>query len=249
MPIEDYVQKTSTHLGKTRTVYQRGSGPTVVVLPEVPGLHNHVFSLGDRLVEQGFSVHLLSLFGKNGKPFRYRDAPSCLFRACIQKEFAVFAQHRSSPIADWVRSYCNSVYQHTQKGIGLIGMCITGNFALSMLAESWMLAPVLCQPSLPIKPARALHTSRSEIENSNQKILAMRFSNDFFCPKQRFSALKEKLSSRVEIIEIDSSFGNPHKIPLYAHSVLTKDFVDADGHPTQKAFLRTVSFLHKHLQS
>ena len=247
MPIEDFAQKTCTHFGKTRTVYQKGSGRHVVILPEVPGLHQKVFELGDKLVEHGFTVHLLSLFGKDGQPFRYRDAPSCLMSACIRKEFAVFAQHRSSPIADWVRAYCASLNKHTKQGIGLIGMCLTGNFALSMLAEPWMLAPVLCQPSLPIYPKSALHVDPKIIKNSSQKVLAMRFSHDLMCPKQRFTALSSKLGDRVQLIEIDSSLGNPHNILPIAHSVLTKDFVDKEGHPTKEALRKTVSFLNKHI--
>lgn len=248
MPIEDFIKKTSTHLGKTRTVYQKGTGPHVVILPEVPGLHEQVFSLGERLTDCGYTVHLLSLFGKDGEPFRYRDAPSCLLKACIQKEFAVLASQRSSPIANWVRSYCASVHQHTKKGIALIGMCLTGNFALSMLAEPWMLAPVLCQPSLPLFPRSALHVDTKTLEDSSQKILAMRFSHDVLCPKQRFTSLQKKLGKRIELIEIDSSIGNPHKISPIAHSVLTKDFVDQDGHPTQVALQKTIEFLNKQLK-
>ena len=248
MPIEDYTQKTCTYFGNRRTIFQRGTGPHVVILPEVPGLHEQVFALGDRLVQNGFTVHLLSLFGKDGEPFRYRDAPSCLLRACIRKEFAVFAQHRSSPIANWVRSYCSSIYQRNQQGIGLIGMCLTGNFALSMLAEPWMLAPVLCQPSLPLFPPKALHVDPNIMERSSQNILAMRFSHDLLCPRQRFTALKKNLGKRVTLIEIDSSLGNPNNIPPIAHSVLTKDFVDQEGHPTQEALEQTIQFLKKHIK-
>jgi len=248
MPIEDFAKKACTHLGKTRNVYQKGTGPHVVILPEVPGLHQQVFALGDKLAHHGFTVHLLSLFGKDGEPFRYRDAPSCLFRACIRKEFSVFAQHRSSPISDWVRSYCASVYQHTQQGIGLIGMCLTGNFALSMLAEPWMFAPVLCQPSLPLYPKNALHVDPQILENSSQDILAMRFSHDIMCPRERFTSLKTRLQDRIKLIEIDSSIKNPHKILPIAHSVLTKDFVDKKGHPTQEALNQTIRFLNKNLK-
>ena len=248
MPIEDFAKKNCTYFGKTRAVYQRGTGPHVVILPEVPGLHKQVFALGDRLVNHGFQVHLLSLFGKDGEPFRYRDTPSCLLKACIRKEFAVFAQHRSSPITNWVRAYCSSLHEHTQKGIGLIGMCLTGNFALSMLAEPWMLAPILCQPSLPLYPKDAVHVDPNIIKNSSQKVLAMRFSNDILCPRKRFTALQKDLGERIELLELDSSIGNQHKILPIAHSVLTKDFVDKEGHPTKEALKHTIYFLKQHIK-
>lgn len=247
MPIEEYTKKTSTHLGSTHTVYQRGVGPHVVILPEAPGLHREVFSLGDRLVHAGFTVHLLSLFGEDGKAFRYRDSLACLLKTCIRKEFALFAQHRSSPITDWVRAYCTNIYHHSQQGIGLIGMCLTGNFALSMLAEPWMLAPVLCQPSLPIHPKKGLHVKPDILLQSKQKIIGMRFSGDILCPKQRFSKLKETLGNRIELIEIDSSVKNKHKISPISHSVLTKDFVDKEGHPTYIALEKTIGFLKQQL--
>ena len=105
MPIDDHQKRTIKHLGKTCTVYTKGSGPEVVLLPEAPGLHKEVFALSDRLVDAGFSVHLLSLFGEDGKKFRYRDGFRCVVRACIRKEFSVFARNRSSPLTDWVRAY------------------------------------------------------------------------------------------------------------------------------------------------
>jgi dienelactone hydrolase len=252
MPFDDHNKHFATHLGTKFAVYTKGSGPQVVVLPEAPGLHKEVFSLSDRLVEAGFSVHLLSLFGEDGTKFRYRDVPRCLLRACIRKEFSVFAQHRSSPLTDWVRAYCRTLHQHNQKGIGLIGMCLTGNFALSLLAEPWMLAPVLCQPSLPFLSKKGLHVEPEILnkakKNKDLKVLGMRFTNDFMCPKERFQQLRKELPSQISTIEIDSSWGNANKIRPIAHSVLTKDFVDHNGHPTQKALKQTILFLHTQLK-
>ena len=249
--MHQYQKKEATFLGVSRAVYTLGTGPHVVILPEIPGLHPATFELGTHLVQAGFSVHLLSLFGKDGAPFRYRDSARALARACISKEFAVFARHRSSPITQWVRAYCRSLHSHTQKGIGLIGMCLTGNFALAMLAEPWMLAPVLSQPSLPFPPARGLHVDSHILDTAQKRpelsILGLRFTHDFMCPALRFSQLRQRFKSRFQSIEIDSSLGNPHRIPPYAHSVLSKDFIDREGHPTREALDKTISFLHEQL--
>ena len=40
-------------------------------------------------------------------------------------------------------------------GVGVVGMCFTGNFALAMAVDDVVLAPVLSQPSLPFAIGRA----------------------------------------------------------------------------------------------
>ncbi len=249
----DFHSSLSTHNGICRRVYTKGAGPSVVILPEIPGLHTATFTLGRTIADSGFRVHLLSLFGKDNQPFRYRDSIKELTRACIRKEFAIFARHASSPIVDWVRSFCRSITAHEpSRGIGLIGMCLTGNFALGLLAEPWMIAPVLSQPSLPFGYPSDLHVSPALLKraqkNESLRLLGLRFSNDILCPRGRFNRLKTEFQEKFHGIEIDSSLGNPHQIPPYAHSVLTKDLVDVDGHPTQKALHQTLSFLQAQLK-
>ncbi|MEC7985153.1 MAG: dienelactone hydrolase family protein [Myxococcota bacterium] len=253
MHISDFHSFPSTHYGIQRTVYSKGEGPSVIILPEIPGLHTATFTLGRRIAEAGFRVYLLSLFGKDNQPFRYRDSLKQILRVCINKEFAVLAGRRSSPIVDWIRSFCRNLdAQDSEKGIGLIGMCLTGNFALGLLAEPWMLAPILSQPSLPFVRSTALHVSPETLQRAKERktlqILGLRFSHDVLCPRQRFSRLKEEFPHQFESVEIDSSLGNPHHIPLSAHSVLTKDLVDTDGHPTQKALDKTLQFLQHRLK-
>ena len=251
MPLVEYQKIPSTHLGTTLDVYIRGEGPDVVILPEIPGLHEAVFTLGDRIADSGFRVHLLSLFGEDGKAFRYRDSLKELVKACISREFSILASHRSSPICDWIRSYCAHLYEQQQRGIGLIGMCITGNFALSMLAEPWMLAPVLSQPSLPFLSKSGLHVTKDIVrkaqQNQSPPILGLRFTWDILCPKQRFRTLRKTFPHQFHGIEIDSSPTNQHAIATTAHSVLTKDFVDQKGHPTYKALQETLTFLQQNL--
>jgi len=51
-----------------------------------------------------------------------------------------------------------------------------------------------------------------------------------------------------ECIEIDSSPGNPFGIRSRAHSVLTVDLVDRQGHPTHIALDRVIAFLGERLR-
>ena len=248
----DFDALLTTHHGISRTVYRKGTGPIVVILPEIPGLHTSTFELARKIAEQEFSVCLLSLFGEDNKPFRYRDAIQQISRVCINREFAILASRRSSPIIDWIRSFCRQMQTQSDSGTGLIGMCLTGNFALGLLAEPWMLAPILSQPSLPMGRPSGLHVHPDTLQKAKEKtdieILGLRFSNDIMCPKQRFERLHSEFPDRFHSIEIDSSIGNPHQIPLYAHSVLTKDFVDKEGHPTHEALQKTIAFLQMRLK-
>ena len=249
--IADFTSFRATYLEKSKTIYQQGTGPDVVILPESPGLHQAVFELGRRIAQAGFRVHLISFFDYGGKPFQYRAALRCVLKSCIRREFAMFSAHRSSPLTDWVRAFCSDLHRETGNGIGLIGMCLTGNFALGLLAEPWMLAPVLAQPSLPIGQPKGLHVSPEILQkakrNPDLQVLGLRFSGDIMCPKQRFGSLRKTFPTQFNAIEIDSSIGNPHGISPIAHSVLTKDFVDKAGHPTSLALEKTLRFLTERL--
>jgi dienelactone hydrolase len=256
--IHEFTSHKYCHLGKEREVFSAGEGPIVILLHETPNPFPEVFEFALRLVKSGYQIHIPVLFGKPNKPYSNRNAISHLSRICIQKEFAVFASNRSSPITDWLRVFCISLQKEKQQdGIGLIGMCLTGNFALSLLAEPWMLAPVLSQPSLPYalttKLSKGLHVSPETIQKAQQRkdlrLLGLRFTHDFLCPKSRFNVLREIFGSSFQGIEINSGPFNGHSIPITAHSVLTKDFVNELGHPTQEALRKTIDFLDKQLKS
>ena len=60
--IDGFTRSTFTHGGYERPVYSGGSGPAVIVIHEVPGLHPGVVSFGRRVVERGFHVRMPSLY-------------------------------------------------------------------------------------------------------------------------------------------------------------------------------------------
>jgi dienelactone hydrolase len=135
-------------------------------------------------------------------------------------------------------------------------MCVTGNFALALMVDSAVMAPVLSQPSLPLpigKERRAgLHLSPQDLAAAKSRgipVLGLRFTGDSMCPAERFERLRAEFGERFEAIEIDSSPGNAIGIPRDAHSVLTLHFVDRDGHPTKHALDRVLAFLHEQLDS
>ena len=249
------------HGGLTRRVFTRGEGPGIVVMTEVPGIYDAVIEFADRLVEDGYRVYLPDLIGKAGKPISAGYALSSIARACIAKEFHVLATRGSSPITIWLRALARKAHADCGgPGVGCIGMCLTGNFGLAMMVDESVMAPVLSQPSLPFpfgaERKAALHISdadleivKERIEKRGCKVLGLRFTGDRMCPPERFETLRQELGAGFEGIEIDSSSGNPHGNPAMAHSVVTNDLVDEEGHPTRMALDRVMSFFAERLRS
>jgi len=252
-----FTKRRFCHLGEEKDVFVAGKGPIVVLLQESPNPTPEIFELGLRLVKNAYRVYIPHFFGTPNEPFSFSNAVANVIHLCIHREFAVFASRKSSPITNWLRAFCVDIQRAEEKeGIGLIGMCLTGNFALALLAEKWMLAPVLSQPSLPYaifkNLSKGLHVEDQVIQQAKQRedleILAFRFTHDFLCPKLRFSQLRSTFGSAFQGIEINSGPFNGHSIPLRAHSVLTRDFVNKHGHPTKEAMTHMLAFLKKRLQ-
>ena len=261
MAIPGYREQEFTHEGITKTVYRKGSGPGVIVIAELPGIHPGVIDLANILVDDGFTVLLPEVFGTTGKPVSGGYAVATLLKLCISREFKLLAMHASSPITDWLRALTRELHSELGgPGVGAIGMCLTGNFALSMAVEPALMAPVMSQPSLPLpttKDRRAalavsdaeLKTIQRRIAEEDFKVLGLCFSADSKVPRERLAALKQELRGGFESIEIDSSKGNAHGIKAAAHSVLTTDLVREAGHPTEQALQRVLAFLHERLDS
>jgi dienelactone hydrolase len=136
----------------TRVVYRRGSGPAVIVMHESPGLHPLMLRFADRIAAVGMTVFLPSLFGEPGRPMSNGYAIATLFNAiCIRREFNAWSAGRSSPIVEWLRALARKAHSECGgRGVGAIGMCFTGGYALAMMTEPAVVAPVLSQPSMPI---------------------------------------------------------------------------------------------------
>ena len=248
-----------THDDRTRDVYRRGSGPGVVVIHEIPGITPEVARFAGWVADDGFTVFLPHLFGTPGKPFSTPYVLAQLARACVSREFAVLARRQSSPVTDWLRALCRHAHERCGgPGVGALGMCITGNFALALMVDESVMAPVLSQPSLPLSVSAshcaALHLSDQDLAVAKRRaqagcgVLGLRFSEDKMCPHARFETLRKEFGSGFEGIEIDSSPGNPHGIPRKAHSVLTEDLVDEAGHPTRAALERVLGMFRERLR-
>jgi dienelactone hydrolase len=238
----------------TRTVYRRGTGPAVIVIHEMPGLHPLVIRFADRVAAAGMTVFLPTLFGEPGRPVSIGYAVGEILKGiCIRREFNVWQAGKSSPIVDWLRALAKSVHGECGgKGVGAVGMCFTGGFALAMMTEPSVVAPVLSQPSMPLaagskKRAAGIDVSPEEIacakdrfEKEDLSVIGLRFFGDAAVPDARFDTLKRTFGSRFEAIEIAAKDSEPG--PMGAHSVLTVNLEDRPGTPTKRAEERVIAF-------
>ncbi|MCB9638004.1 MAG: dienelactone hydrolase family protein [Myxococcales bacterium] len=259
MHIEGFQEQEMTFLGQTRPVFKGGTGPAVIVMHEVPGLHPGVIEFGRRVIERGMSVYMPSMLGTPGKPFTIPYTLQSMARACIAKEFTTWATKQNSPITDWLRQLAKHAHEESGgKGVGAIGMCLTGGFALAMMVDDIVLAPVLSQPSLPFGITAAqkrdlgiddqtLERIKTRTKEEDICVMGLRFTGDRLVPKERFQRLHEELGDKFISVDINSKRGNPHGIKMAAHSVLTLDLVDQPGHPTQEALHRVLDFFQKRL--
>jgi len=253
-PMEDFTREELTLLGETRRVYRSGTGPAVIVMAEMPGIYAHLIRFARMVRDAGFSVWMPALFGTEGGPVSMVGGTATLVRACISREFRAFAANRSSPVTGWLRALAAHAHPLCGgRGVGAIGMCFTGNFALSMMLERAMLAPVLSQPSLPMFRADGMHIAPDELaavkarmEREDLTVLAYRFEGDRFCKAERFAAYQEALGDRfiARVLADDTALPGT---PVRPHSVVTLHLVDEAGEPTRAAVDEILAFFHKRL--
>ena len=262
-PLEDFTPREITLDGVTKIVHVAGSGPAVIVMTEMPGISPHVARFSRWVCEAGFTVYMPSLFGRDGAVPSAEEGAEVFQRACVSAEFRAFAANKSSPVTQWLRALARLAHQECGgPGVGAIGMCFTGNFALSMMLEPAMLAPVLSQPSLPLDDPGGLEIAPDELEAVQKRlekedltVLAYRFEGDRFCMAQRFSAYEEALGDRFVGRVLPDSAAGSDVPPFFAshvtcpHSVVTAHLIDEVGQPTLAARDEILSFFADRLSS
>lgn len=245
--------------GAAHDCYEKGAGPGVVLIPEVPGITPEVLGLADHLVDAGFTVVIPSPFGEPGRSASARYMLGVVARICVSSEFRAFAVGVHRPITDYLRAVAADLAARTPgKGVGVIGMCATGGFALAAAIDDSVLASVLSQPALPFPISRArrvdLPMSADDFDRVAERAnrgevcaLGLRFSEDVSAPRERFDAVKKRLGDAFEVIELDSSEGNATGFSKRAHSVLTGEVRETPGHPALAARERMVEFLRERI--
>jgi dienelactone hydrolase len=244
--LESYEKTSFTHDGKTRDVFRQGTGPAVIVMAEIPGITPKVLEFADRVVALGCTAVLPHLFGVPGKEASGPYTVASIVPACVSREFSHWATGKTSPITEWLKALARDEHARCGgPGVGAVGMCFTGGFALGMMVDETVLAPVLSQPSLPFgvtgAQRRDLGISDADLVKVKQRVddgmcvLGLRFTHDRMAPEERFQRLREELGDGFVGVEIDSSPGNAWGHPKVAHSVLTEHLIDEPGQPTRDA--------------
>lgn len=248
-----------TAAGVTHDCYERGSGPGVVLIPEIPGVTPQVLGLADHLVAEGFTVVVPSPFGDPGRAASPRYVIRTVARLCVSSEFRAFATDVRRPITDYLRAVAADLAARTPgPGVGVIGMCFTGGFALAAAVDGSVLAAVLSQPAAPAPIGRARQAnaglSAADLETVGERAdrgevcaLGLRFSEDRAVPPARFATIRDRLGDAFEVIQLDSSPGNPGGFSRGAHAVLTSEVRQRPGHPALAARERVVAFLRERL--
>lgn len=257
--LDGFEQSTFTSEGTTHDVFRTGTGPAVIVIHEVPGVTPEVAAFGRRVASIGCTAVLPSLFGEPGQPVSIPYVIKSMAHGCVSKEFATWATGTTSPATVWLRALAQSAHAECGgPGVGAVGMCLTGGFALAMAVDPSVVAPVLSQPSLPfaltkrqrVDPGVSAEDLARVVVRTRDDDLCMvglRFTGDRLVPAERFETLRRALGDAFIGVEIDSSPENPHGIRAKAHSVLTEDLQDEPGHPTHDALQLVLEHFRSHL--
>ena len=267
-PLDDFEVREAQYLGTSRRVYRIGSGPAVIVMAEMPGITPGVAGFARKVAARGCTAVMPSLFGVDGRDPHpaslgavgaARNMFATMVSACVSREFTVLATRKTTPVAEWLRALARDEHQRCGgPGVGAVGMCFTGGFALAMATDEIMLAPVLSQPSLPFRPigsAACIDTGDEDLATvkarcaAGLRVMGLRFEGDRIAPQGRFRFLREQLGDAFIAVELPDSAGNPDSMLPKPHSVLTEDLIDEPGEPTREALDQVLDFLADRLHA
>jgi len=251
--LETYERTTFAFDGKARTVFRKGTGPAVIVMAEMPGITPKVIEFADRVVGIGCTAVLPHLFGvpgkdpnEGGRAGALQAMTTVMLPACVSAEFTVLATGRTSPVISWLRALAREEHARCGgPGVGAVGMCFTGGFALAMSTIPDVVAPVLSQPSLPLPLTRAsretidisagdLDLVKARCARDGLQVVGLRFKGDRFVPPGRFEFLRRHLGDAFVAVELDDESANPDAA-MAPHSCLTEHLIDRPGEPTHDA--------------
>jgi dienelactone hydrolase len=212
-------QSTFTADGKTFPVFRQGTGPGVIVIHEIPGITPKVARFAQDVVDAGFTVVMPSLDGTPGAPMTLGATVRSVARVCISSEFETWRTHRTSPITVWLRALAKDLHEELGgPGVGALGMCFSGGFALAMMVAGHVAAPVLSQPSMPfpVTPSLGadLNLSPDDLAAVKQRVaggcpvLGLRFEGDRNVGT-RFTTLRRELGEGFLAVELP---GNKHSV-------------------------------------
>jgi dienelactone hydrolase len=239
-PLDTWTHGTHTADGITHPTYRKGTGPGVVLIHELPGMTPEVIAFADEVVGAGHTVVMPHLFGEPGAPVSVGRFLKVLPQVCVSREFTKLALNETTPVAGWLRSLARELHAELGgPGVGALGMCFTGGFALAMMVDDAVTAPVVCQPSAPFAIGKRrgadLNLSPADLQVVKRRaaagcaVLGLRYRNDA-ATGTRFDTLHRELGDNFIAVEFEGK----------GHSVLTE-------HRQQEAVDRVLAFFSERL--
>ena len=253
--LADFSRRDFTFGGKTKPVLLTGdTGPAVIVIHEVYGFTPPLARFCRWIAEAGMRVYAPILLGTPDATNPEKIMRKRLYGLCVSREFTLFRANRSSPIIDWLKPLAHQAHAECSgPGVGVIGMCLTGGFALSMAVDPVVLAPALSQPGMPVGKAAALDISAADLATVKRRtveeglqIRGYRFAGDPLSKPEKFATLRREFGTAFRGTELPDACGNPGSVLARAgkppHSVMTGDLIDAAGEPTRAAADEVIGF-------
>lgn len=237
--------------GSVRPYRRAGAGPPVMVLHEIFGLSSDDLAFCSRLASAGFTVYAPLLLGAVDHPLTASYKLQCFAQAAASRAFRALEIGVTAPVTRPLLDFARQIARWERvPAIGVVGLCLTGNLPLSMLADEIVAAGVLAEPSLPFRfgsQGRAdVHVSDADLRAVDARVrnglhfLGFRFDGDDLCPPQRFETLSKRFGSSFE----SSSLRPEHR---GSHSVFATDY--ACSGPTLEAFTTMTEYFRKRLTS
>ncbi|MFM9121826.1 MAG: dienelactone hydrolase family protein [Actinomycetota bacterium] len=220
--LEGWARSKFAHDRTTRETFRKGTGPAVIVVHEIPGITPTVEKFANDVVAAGFTVVMPLLVGTTGEPPSSKYLATSMTKVCISREFTTMAMKKTSPIISWLRALAKQLHQEIGgKGVGAVGMCFSGGFALGMMVDEIMVDPVLSQPSLPfafgairsadlnLSPEDAARVAQRA--SAGCQVLGLRFKSDRLVGT-RFDELRRLLGDSFVAVEFESSAKSDHSV-------------------------------------
>lgn len=212
-----------TAAGFTHDTYRRGTGPGVVVIHEIPGITPKVVDFANDVVDRGFTVVMPDLVGTPGKPVSVPYTIASMVKVCVSREITAWALDRTTPVTPWLRALARALHADAGgPGVGAVGMCFSGGFALGMMVDEIMLAPVLSQPSFPMSRGKGEasgnlglspddHAAMVQRAADGCQVMGLRFTGDRLVGT-RFERLRDELGDAFIAVELPSAAKNDHSV-------------------------------------
>jgi len=211
--LDSWTRGEHTADGVNHPTYRRGTGPGVIVIHEIPGITPEVIGFADEVVAAGFTVVMPHLFGTPEAPASGANILRSIRQVCVSAEVTKLATGVTSPVSVWLRSLARGLHAELGgPGVGALGMCFTGGFALAMMVDPAVAAPVVAQPSVPFaigrRRAADLNLSPADLDAVKQRaaagceVLGLRYRDDK-ATGTRFETLTREIGDRFIRVEFE----------------------------------------------